>query len=373
MKRLKEKFPRRTALFLRTTALAGALAVSAGMSAAFAEPLVYVPMGSLGKILVVDAATDKIVNTINGVPAIHGLAETPDGRFLVAGSLAGRKAGSKAPPKPEKMSDEDHAAHHSSASGSMSGMMGNDNKTGKTISTVSIIQTKDLSIVRRIDVPGAVHHVAVSPDGKFAAVTLIKQGAISIIDLATYKVVATIKTGAKPNYTLFSPVNGRIYVSNTAGNTISEIDPATWSLRRNIPVGKGPGHLALSGDSQNLYVANDNDGTVSEVDLKDGDTDRTFTIGKKLHGIDVSNDAKTLFVSALAQNKLVAIDLKTTQQRSVKVTTPYHLATIGKTGKLYVSSANKPDIKVIDQTSLAVLGTISIGGKGHQMALPPGS
>jgi YVTN family beta-propeller protein len=373
MKFRVEKSRRKTALFLRTTALAGVVALSAGMQTAFAEPLVYVPMGSLGKILVVDAATDKIVNTIKGVAAIHGLAETPDGRFLVAGSLAGRKAGSKAPPKPEKMSDEDHAAHHSAASGSMSGMMGNDKKAGKTISTVSIIQIKDLSIVRRIDVPGAVHHVAVSPDGKFAAVTLIKQGAISIIDLATYKVVATIKTGARPNSTLFSPVNGGIYVSNAGSNTVSEINPANWSVHRNIPVGKEPGHLALSGDSQNLYVANDKDGTVSEIDLKDGDAERTFTIGKKLHGIDMSNDAKTLFVSALAQNKLVAIDLKTTQQRSVKITAPYHLATIGKTEKLYVSSATKPNITVVDQTSLAALGTITIGGKGHQMALPPGS
>jgi len=76
MKAYVEKRHHLSALFLRTTALAGVLALSLGTQAAFAQSLVYVPMGSLGKILVVDATADKIVNTINGVPAIQVIDQT---------------------------------------------------------------------------------------------------------------------------------------------------------------------------------------------------------------------------------------------------------------------------------------------------------
>jgi len=227
--------------------------------------------------------------------------------------------------------------------------------------------------VRRIDVPGAVHHVAISPDGKFAVVSNPSEGTISAIDLGTYEIAATIATGELPNFVVFSPTTGRAYVSNGGENTISEIDTTTWKIIRKFTTGEGPGHLAMSKDGQKIYAANGSDGTVSEINIKDGVGTRTFEIGDMLHGIDISSDAKTLFVSALEQDSLVAVDLKTQQKRNVGVTTPYHLAAVGSTGKLYVSSVDKPEIKVIDQTSLAVLGTISIGGQGHQMALSPGS
>lgn len=369
MKRTVTRNLRRSHLFFRTLAVAGAFAAVMGLQAVRAEPMVYVPLGSAGKILAIDGATDKIVSTIGGVPAIHGLAETPDGRFLVAGSLKEREAGDSAPQKPAKMSAKDHAAHHKSMPGSAK----KAKKADVPLSTVSIISTKDGSIVRRIDVPGAVHHVAISRNGKFAVVTHPGEGTISAIDLGSYKVVATLATGAMPNYVVFSPVSGRAYVSNGGNNTISEIDPATWKVRRTLTTGEGPGHMALSGDSKNLYVANGDDGTVSEINIKSGAVARSFNIGDTLHGMDISNDAKTLFVSALGQDKVVAIDLKTMKKRSVKISAPYHLAVLGRTGKLYVSSADEPDIQVIDQASLVVLGTISIGGKGHQMALSAGS
>ncbi len=66
---------------LRAAAWAGLLTLVLGMQTALAEPLVYVPLGGEGKIVVVDAAMDEIVDTISGVTAVHGLAGTPDGRL----------------------------------------------------------------------------------------------------------------------------------------------------------------------------------------------------------------------------------------------------------------------------------------------------
>ena len=131
--------------------------------------------------------------------------------------------------------------------------------------------------------------------------------------------------------------------------------------------------MVLSRDGRRLYVANVNAGTVSEIMTEGGSTERTFDIGGALHGIDLSKNGQTLFVSALDRDKLVAINLSTSEMREAPLgPAPYHAAAIGSTGKLYVSSADEPNVWVIDQESLAVRGVIAIGGKAHQIVISPG-
>ncbi len=137
--------------------------MSSGLAlAAAAEVLVYVPLGSAGEVLVIDAATDAVVGRIPEVPDSHGLGATPDGRFLIAGSFAETTPGeSEIPPKPAGMSESEHQAHHRKPGAAIG-------KAPEAVSFLSIIRAQDGSIVRRIEVPGAVHHVAVTPDGRYA-------------------------------------------------------------------------------------------------------------------------------------------------------------------------------------------------------------
>ncbi len=351
----------KTVSLVRTVAWPGAVTLMLAMQTAFAEPLVYVPLGSDGKIVVVDAATDEIVDTIGGVAAVHGLAKTPDGAFLIAGSFEDREPGSATPEKPSSVTADEHDAHHSAAPVDAQ-------KDGAVVSTVSVLRTADMSVVRRIDVPGAVHHVSVSPNGRFAVVTQPSEGGISVIDLASYGVVATVATGPLPNYAVFSPDSEDVFVSNAGNNTVSEVDTGQWTIHRQMKAGVSPEHMVLSADGRRLYVANVDDGTVSELATDSGATVRTFDIGGALHGIDLSQNGDTLFVSARGQDELVAIDLETAARRAASLApAPYHLAAVDGTGRLYVSSADQPDIWVVDQQDLVVVGTIPIGGRGHQM------
>tara|TARA_R110002095_G_scaffold130747_3_gene113577 strand:+ start:71250 stop:72368 length:1119 start_codon:yes stop_codon:yes gene_type:complete len=364
--RKKEKITMATATMFRPFAWAALVVLLTGMQTAHAAPLVYVPLGSDDKIVIVDAATDKIVDTIGGVEAVHGLAKSPDGRFLIAGSYAERDVKGAAVAKPAGVSEDEHAAHHTAPAPGAS-------TAGSVVSTVSVIQTADGAIIRRIDVPGAVHHVSVSPDGRFAVVTHPNESAISVIDLASYAAVTSVSTGPLPNYAVFSPDSGKVYVSNAGNGTVSEVDTERWIVRRNFVTGASPEHMVLSRDGRRLYVANVNAGTVSEIMTEGGSTERTFDIGGALHGIDLSKNGQTLFVSALDRDKLVAINLSTSEMREAPLgPAPYHAAAIGSTGKLYVSSADEPNVWVIDQESLAVRGVIAIGGKAHQIVISPG-
>lgn len=343
------------------------LAILSGLSVPVtAGENVYIPLGSADQVVIIDTQQKRIVGKIDGLPAVHGLAATPDRKFLIAGSFEEREEDGSPPAKPEAVTEDKHAAHHAKPSKDR-------RETAPAVSTVSIVDIQNRSVVRRVDVPGAVHHVATSPDGRLAVVTHPNEGAISAIDLKTFEVVATIATGDLPNYAVFNPNGRHIYVSNAGSNTISVVDARGWRRLHDIKVGESPEHVVLSMDGETLYVNNIDDGTVSVVALAAATVEETIYAGSVLHGIDLSDDERTLFVAALGDDKVVAINLKGKGTRNVSLSpSPYHLASVRGTGKLLISSSDEPKVWVIDQATLSVLGEIAIGGKGHQMVMLSG-
>ncbi len=346
-----------------TTALVVA-ALTGGASQAMANTLVYIPQGTPGEVLVIDGATDKIVGKITGMEDVHGLVGTPDGKYLLAGRFSETTPAQAAtPPKPKGVSAADHAAHHAKKPDTAASMDG-------AISFVSVIRVEDRSVVRRITVPGAIHHAATTPDGRYAVMTHPNGDGISLIDLNTFKVAKMIPTGPLPNYAAVSKDSKWIYVSNAGNNTVSEVDTDNKFVRRNILVGKSPEHLVMSPDGKRLFVNNVEDGTVSVVSLPAGMVEKTYSIGGEVHGIDLSEDGKTLFVAGKEENKVTAIDVESGEMRSTKLSpSPYHLTAIPGTGKIYVSSAEEPKIWVLDENNLTLKGEIPIQGTGHQMVV----
>lgn len=329
-------------------------------SAALADPLIYIPLGGEARILVVDAAGDTIIGAIDGLPAVHGLAATLDGRRLIAGSYEERMADGL-PAKPKGVSEDEHAAHHAPKKAASAA-------DPESVSAVSIIRRSDGVIIRSIDVPGPVHHVSVSPDSRFAVVTRPNQDAISVIDLDTYGIVANIQTGSMPNYALFSPDGRTLYVSNAGDDAIAIIDTDGWRSRGSVQVGASPEHMVPSPAGDLLYVNNVNDGSVSVIDLAALQVLRTIDAGVVLHGIDVSADGSYLLVADVGDDRIARIDLEAGAVDIAEMPfSPYHLTFIPGGAKVYVSSASDEILRIVDPTTLAVTGELTIGGKGHQM------
>lgn len=326
---------------------------------------VYVPLGSANAIAVVDADSNRVSAEIPGINASHGLAVTMDGALILAGSLLERPKGA-APPKPKEMTEEDHAAHHS-----------NGNKSGpktppatETIGTAYLIDAKARRLLRQLDVPGAVHHALVMPDGRFGVLTHPGRGSISVVDITGQRLHKEILTGAAPNYAVSKRDGSRVFVSNAGAGTVSEIDTVSWKVLRNLPAGETPEHIVLSPDERYLYAVNPAVGTVSRLDLEKSEVTATYTVGRDPHGVDLSDDGRLLYASSKKDEKVIAFNLASGAETSVTLSpAPYHIATIHGTGNIYVSSRKAPKIWVLDQQTLLVQGEIPIRGEGHEMGL----
>lgn len=301
---------------------------------------VYIPLGTANQVIAVDGEKDAIIASYDGVDNPHGLVATPDGEYLIAGSLK---------EVPLKKGDA----------------------KGTPNSKLFLIHPAHGHVMSTIPVAGWTHHQAITPDGRYVISTHPIRGNISVVDLQTNQVVKTVKTGPTPNYTLVTRDGKKAFVSNSGNGTISEIDLANWTVTRTLKAGPSPEHTIFSADEKTIYVANPRAGKVSVVSVAKGDVTRTYTIGKSVHGLDISDDGNTLFATSKKEDKLVAVDLRTDTQKSITLSpAPYHLNTIHGTGKVYVSSRKSPIIWVVNQKSLKVMGKIKIpAGEAHQMAI----
>jgi YVTN family beta-propeller protein len=93
---------------------------------------------------------------------------------------------------------------------------------------------------------------------------------VSVVDAKAHKVLKTIKMpeGAKPMGVELSPDQKRLYVANGRGGSVSVVDVATDSILATVEVGVRPWGIALTSDGRKLYSANgpSNDVTVMDTE-----------------------------------------------------------------------------------------------------------
>ena len=85
---------------------------------------------------------------------------------------------------------------------------------------------------------------------------------VTVIDTATNKVVAHIKTGLGHHEIALSGDDQLAFVNNKSG-TLSLIDIRKLAVVKDLKVGSQPAAIAFSPLSQTAYVANEGDGTIA--------------------------------------------------------------------------------------------------------------
>ena len=117
----------------------------------------FVPMGTADAVGVIDLENRKVTSSIGGTLNTHGSALTPDGRYLVVGSLSAHDR-QKPVSRPEGISEDEHAAHHG-------GGKSTELEAGST-GLLYLVNTATKTIDRKLEVPGPVHHVLVTSNGR---------------------------------------------------------------------------------------------------------------------------------------------------------------------------------------------------------------
>ena len=237
------------------------------------------------------------------------------------------------------------------------------------VTTISLLDPASGEVRQRVDLPGAVHHVAVDPSGRWAAFTHPGYGRVSVVDLQAGALAGTIATGEQPNYLLFSTDGSQLYVGNAGEGTLAVLKTGDWTVERRIRLPVGPGHMALAPSGDRLYVADAAGGVVLAVAPASGQVLAQRDLGDALHGLALAPDGKTVFVAVTGGDRLVALDATTlTPTAELKVPAPFHVTTLADSGRLMVSSTAAPVLHVWKLNNLDHVAAIQLAGIGHQTA-----
>src|SRR5215470_10314573 len=153
------------------------------------------------------------------------------------------------------------------------------------------------------------HELAISPDHKFAYVSVYGDGVygnnphpghtIGVIDLTARKLAAQIDISPhQAPHGIQVDASGMLYVACDLSRKVLVIDPRKRAIVAAIDV-EGTGHwLALLPDASKLYVANKNDRPfVSVVDVKSRKMIGRVPMPHGTQGIVASPDGKTVLVA----------------------------------------------------------------------------
>ena len=120
--------------------------------------------------------------------------------------------------------------------------------------TVSVIDIVTDSVIATIPVGSSPAEVAVTPNGRFAYVINTLGDTVSVISAATNTVVATVPVATFPQGIAITPNGAFAYVTSSAASTISVIDTATNTVVATIPVSSIPFRIAIAPNQPLAYV-----------------------------------------------------------------------------------------------------------------------
>lgn len=156
----------------------------------------------------------------------------------------------------------------------------------------------------------APHEIAVSPDGRQAAVVAYGARSIDIFDVATRRKLKTIDLSPNDGpHGLIWLADGRLIATTERSQSLTVVDPAAGTVAASIKTNQQGTHMvAVSNDGRTAYTANIPAGTVSVVDLAGGRKLRDIAVGGKPEGIALSIDGRTLWVADLESPRVQAFD-----------------------------------------------------------------
>jgi len=155
----------------------------------------------------------------------------------------------------------------------------------------------------------------------------------------------------------------KAYVGNFSDNTVSVLDLSTGSVVATIPVSVGPHGMVVGADGKTVYMSGDGSANVDVIDTASDRMRRTIQVGKTPHGLALTPDGATLLVGVYGEDRVAFVGTATLNEAgSVAVPKPHTIAVRPDGAVAYVASQEpgRFALVVIDLKSKSVLRTIAL-------------
>jgi YVTN family beta-propeller protein len=270
--------------FLKMAEWVKVLNRSDATTATITKVRIYVTNSAGNTVDVIDPATNKTVQTIDGIELPHGVVFSPDGsRVYISNeseSVLDVVDGNTGHIL-EKLTLGGHPNNLTITKDGKRVLVGIRESTG----WLEVFDTASLKKTKSIPVSGPVHNVYVTPDGKYAVAGSIDSKNLTVVDLQTELAVWNLNmgSGVRPMAFEANPDGStkRIFAQLSGFNGFAVVDFAKRIEEQRIKLPDQPGGYGIA----------------------EGRT------GTPSHGIGVTPDGKSLWVASTAANALFQYEL----------------------------------------------------------------
>lgn len=237
------------------------------------------------------------------------------------------------------------------------------NKGENTLSFVDLASGRELGRVPTGRMP---HEIAVSPDGRQAAVVAYGGQSIDVFDVATRTRLRTIDLAPNqgPHGIAWLP-DGRIVATTERSQSIAVVDTRGGDRVTRIATGQQGTHMvAVTPDRRRAFTANIGSGTVSVLDLAVGRKLSDIAVGGRPEGIALTPDGRTLWVGDLEGARVQAYDARTLRRLAEVRTGAVPIRVLASPDGRWIVTSNLGDgsLSVIDAGTRRVTRTIRVSG-----------
>lgn len=163
--------------------------------------------------------------------------------------------------------------------------------TGGTPSTVHVFDGATLAPIGRFAVGQGAGEVHATRDGRLVWVVSSRTGEVTFLDTQTY-VITEVDVGATPVHSFLAPEGDTLWVGNDGSADVSIIDLSTLTVRATVLTGAGHHKLAFAttdtGALETAYVSNLTDGSITPVSPAGTTRANVAGLGPAPHGMDAS-------------------------------------------------------------------------------------
>jgi len=203
----------------------------------------------------------------------------------------------------------DAAANRSAQTGTLVVL----NKAEASASLIDLASGKVAATVKTGQGP---HEVAISKDGARAVVTNYGgQGApgssLTVIDLRAGRALRTIDLGTyrRPHGIQFAPDGRDLLVTAEQNRALLVLDGESGRVRRSITTGQEVSHMvSVAPDGRRAYVANIGSGSMTVVDLAGGKVVAQVATGAGAEGVAVAPDGRSVWVTNRDADTVSVVD-----------------------------------------------------------------
>jgi YVTN family beta-propeller protein len=239
------------------------------------------------------------------------------------------------------------------------------------LSQVSVVDLATQKVLRKISVAGSPFGVALTSKGRLF-VGDWSSSHVAVFDGEAKEPSKVLDVGRAPAHLLLTPDEKLLFVANRESNSVSAVRVDDLAVVGEVAVGHAPFAMAISPDGSRLYVGNVQGGTVSVIDTAALKVLDTVNSGAMPYGAAVTPDGARVLVTNQQARSVSLLEKAASGPVEIKVGEyPEGVGLSADGSRAYVANWFSDDVSVIDLTSLKEVRRIKCAGGPRGIAVVP--